>query len=224
MTYIVVKTMPGLPPMTGNGKHTTYKNGDEYGMVHDIVWTTLLCLDMFGLFWTWFSSFLVRPLSGVLVSDVLMWSDFRSLRFPLANDQDARLLVIVGPPHDRYITSELGPLLGAGRVTLDHVRWAYLVRASQRDPGKLFWGSLSLSYHYIWILGTIHISYVYVYINMYIYICMYIYFYIYIYICVYIYVYRCIYKIDYHYMYIYMYIIYICVCFQIIHINYIICM
>jgi len=26
-----------------------------------------------------------------------------------------------------YITSELGPLLGAGRVTLDHVRWAYLV-------------------------------------------------------------------------------------------------
>lgn len=26
-----------------------------------------------------------------------------------------------------YITSELGPLLGAGRVNLDHVRWAYLV-------------------------------------------------------------------------------------------------
>ena len=24
----VGKTMPCLPPMTGNGKHTTYKNGD----------------------------------------------------------------------------------------------------------------------------------------------------------------------------------------------------
>ena len=29
----VVKTMPCLPPMTGNGKHTTFKNGDDWGMV-----------------------------------------------------------------------------------------------------------------------------------------------------------------------------------------------
>jgi hypothetical protein len=31
------KTMPCLLPMTGNGKHTTYKNGDDWGMVFDIV-------------------------------------------------------------------------------------------------------------------------------------------------------------------------------------------
>ena len=31
--YNVVKTMPCLPPMTGNGKHTTFKNGDDWGMV-----------------------------------------------------------------------------------------------------------------------------------------------------------------------------------------------
>ena len=30
----------------------------------------------------------------------------------------------------RYITLELGPLLGS-TVTLNHVRWAYLVRATQ---------------------------------------------------------------------------------------------
>jgi hypothetical protein len=23
-----------LPPMTGNGNHTTYKNGDDWGMVY----------------------------------------------------------------------------------------------------------------------------------------------------------------------------------------------
>ena len=28
------KIMPCLPPMTGNGKHTTYKNGDDWGMVY----------------------------------------------------------------------------------------------------------------------------------------------------------------------------------------------
>ena len=30
--YNVVKTMPCLPPMTGNGKHTTFKNGDDWGI------------------------------------------------------------------------------------------------------------------------------------------------------------------------------------------------
>jgi len=33
----VVKTMPFLPPMTGNGNHTTYKNGDDCGLVYGIV-------------------------------------------------------------------------------------------------------------------------------------------------------------------------------------------
>ena len=29
----VDKTMQFLPTMTGNGKHTTYKNGDDWGIV-----------------------------------------------------------------------------------------------------------------------------------------------------------------------------------------------
>jgi hypothetical protein len=33
----VGKTMPFLPPMTGNGKHTIYKNRDDWGMVYEIV-------------------------------------------------------------------------------------------------------------------------------------------------------------------------------------------
>ena len=31
----VGKTMSFLPLMTGNGKHTTYKSGDDWGMVYD---------------------------------------------------------------------------------------------------------------------------------------------------------------------------------------------
>ena len=34
--------MPFLPPMTGNGKHTAHKNGDDLGMVYGIVLTTLM--------------------------------------------------------------------------------------------------------------------------------------------------------------------------------------
>jgi hypothetical protein len=31
-----VKTIPFLPPMTGNGNHSTYKNADDWGMVNII--------------------------------------------------------------------------------------------------------------------------------------------------------------------------------------------
>ena len=38
---IVVETMPCLPPMTGNGKHNTYKNdNNDSGMVYGIVLPT----------------------------------------------------------------------------------------------------------------------------------------------------------------------------------------
>ena len=39
--FNVGKTMPFLPPMTGNGNHTTYRNGHDWGMVCGIVLPTL---------------------------------------------------------------------------------------------------------------------------------------------------------------------------------------
>ena len=35
--FNVGKTMSFLPPMIGDGKHTTYKHGDDWGMVYGIV-------------------------------------------------------------------------------------------------------------------------------------------------------------------------------------------
>jgi len=43
------KTMPCLPPMTGNGNHTTYKNGDDWERVSycftHIICTPMVCYD-----------------------------------------------------------------------------------------------------------------------------------------------------------------------------------
>ena len=64
MDIHVGNTMSFLPPMTGNGNHTTYKNGDDRGMVYGIVSPTLdhrawvcryptrysLLMDVYGCF------------------------------------------------------------------------------------------------------------------------------------------------------------------------------
>ena len=52
----VVKTMPCLPYMTGNGNRSAYKNAYDWGMVYGIVTTTLvggLEHDVFDFPFSW---------------------------------------------------------------------------------------------------------------------------------------------------------------------------
>jgi hypothetical protein len=113
---------------------------------------------------------------GIMFSHVRMW--YPRFGFPFGQWLASHF---VGPPHDRYITSELGPLLGAGRVTLDHVRWAYLVRASQRDPAWAVWipptyHGIMITYIYTYMLLITHViihTHIYIYwtYDIYIYTC-----------------------------------------------------
>ena len=54
--------MPCLPPMTGNGNHTTHKHGDDWGMAYDC-FTHIKCSLILYLT-TWSSFFLLNDLNG----------------------------------------------------------------------------------------------------------------------------------------------------------------
>ena len=48
--YIILAKQCHKPPISGNGNHTTYKNGDDWGMVCIFVLPTLSLVNGYGVF------------------------------------------------------------------------------------------------------------------------------------------------------------------------------